>query len=81
MERRRHGHGHLDRELLHMADPLMALYKRMDEATTALEYLRAWSEYMLHVDPDSVEGTWGRKAADQLEAATDKGGILDEIPF
>ena len=46
---------------------MQVYYNMMQTAKTPLEYVRAWSRYMLCIDPDSPEGGWAKKAADELE--------------
>ena len=52
-----------------MPDPLIMFYERMQTATTSLEFLRAWANYMLYVDGDSIEGNWALKASEEFHAA------------
>ena len=48
---------------------LIMVYEKMQTAKTALQFLRAWANYMLYVDKDSIEGLWALKASEEFQAA------------
>ena len=49
------------------SDPLLALHTKIATANSPLEYLRAWANYMLFVDPRSHEGLMAKEAATEMK--------------
>lgn len=58
---------------LSASDPtLIMFYDKMAAAETSLQFLRAWANYMIYVDPKSIEGAWAMKASVELHGALNK---------